>query len=192
MEPVLIHPNFNENFSIFTYVSKEAIGGVLAQEREARSRRIADAYTGVMKMSKYLMELKNIPGKKKVVVNGLSHQGEQEMYLVEQLAESYETKLFTIYCLLTTGEMDADVTVLRDSCHYVIIGEGIYQSMREHLVKVPKIEECSLTLRKVHDRAGHYGILSTAEHLCENYWLPNYFEKVKTYLKECNPCQMFI
>ncbi|KAJ9054081.1 hypothetical protein DSO57_1018340 [Entomophthora muscae] len=83
----------------------------------------------VMEMSKYLMDIKHIPGKKNVVVNGLSHQGQQEMYLVELLAGSYKTELFAIYCLLTTGEMDVKVAVLRESHHYVIIGEGLYRSM---------------------------------------------------------------
>ncbi|KAJ9068217.1 hypothetical protein DSO57_1030866 [Entomophthora muscae] len=31
-EPILIHPNFQEKFSIFTDASEEATGGVLAQE----------------------------------------------------------------------------------------------------------------------------------------------------------------
>ncbi|KAJ9083822.1 hypothetical protein DSO57_1030896 [Entomophthora muscae] len=40
-----------------------------------------------------------------------------------------------------SGEMYAKVAVLRESCHYVIIGEGLYHSMQGRLVKVPKIEE---------------------------------------------------
>ncbi|KAJ9085350.1 hypothetical protein DSO57_1014975 [Entomophthora muscae] len=121
-------------------------------------------------MSKYLRDIKQIPGKKNVVADGLSFQGEQEMCLVEQLVESYKTKLFAIYCLLTTEEMNAEVAVLRDSCHYVIIGKELYRSMHRHLVKVPKIEECRLILCKFYDEAGHYGILSTAEHLHKKYW----------------------
>ncbi|KAJ9061449.1 hypothetical protein DSO57_1020663 [Entomophthora muscae] len=124
----------------------------------------------VMEMSKYLIDIKHIPGKKNVVANELLHQGEQETYLVEQLVESYKTKLFAIYYLLKTGEMDAKVAVLRDSCHYVIIEEVLYCSMRRRLVKVSKIEECYLILCKVNDGARHYGILSTAEHLRKKYW----------------------
>ncbi|KAJ9059435.1 hypothetical protein DSO57_1002431 [Entomophthora muscae] len=137
------------------------------------------------------MDIKHIPGKKNIVANGLSLQREQEICLVEQLVESYENKLFAIYCLLTTEEIDAEVAVLRDSCHYVIIREVLYWYMCRRLVKVPKIEEHCHILCEVHDGAGHYGILSTAEHLREKYWWPNYFEYVKTYLKEYNPCQMF-
>ncbi|KAJ9067747.1 hypothetical protein DSO57_1036050 [Entomophthora muscae] len=120
MEPMLIHPNFNENFSIFTDVSEEATGGVLAQEREgvfclvgytnnlvlsfilSKQQENSRQAHWVMEMSKYLMDIKHIPGKKNMVANRMSQQGEQEMYLVEQLAESYETKLFAIYRLLTT------------------------------------------------------------------------------------------
>ncbi|KAJ9073465.1 hypothetical protein DSO57_1016177 [Entomophthora muscae] len=103
----------------------------------------------VMEMSEYLMDIKHIPGKKNVVANGLSQQGVHESYLVEVLAESYEPKLYAVYCMLTTGEMNEELPVLKESRYYVILGESLYRSMRRQIVKVPKIEECQLILSKL-------------------------------------------
>ncbi|KAJ9063288.1 hypothetical protein DSO57_1001726 [Entomophthora muscae] len=122
-----------------------------------------------MEMSKYLMDIKHISGKKNVVANGLSRQGAHKSYLMEVLEESYEPKLYAVYCMLTTGKMNVKLPVLKESRYYVILGEAQYRSMRGRIVKVPKIEEHQMILRKVHKGTGHYEILTTADNLREKY-----------------------
>ncbi|KAJ9070911.1 hypothetical protein DSO57_1002541 [Entomophthora muscae] len=75
----------------------------------------------VMEMSKYLMDIKHIPEKKNIVTNGLTRQGAHKSYLMKVLAESYEPKLYAVYCMLITGKMNAELPVLKESRYYVIL-----------------------------------------------------------------------
>ncbi|KAJ9061506.1 hypothetical protein DSO57_1019966 [Entomophthora muscae] len=137
---------------------------ILSKQQE-NSRRVH----WVMEMFKYLMDIKHIPGKKNIVANGLSQQGVHKSYLMEVLAESYKPKLYAVYCMLTIGEMNMELPVLKESRYYVILGESLYRSMHGQIVKVPNIEEHQLILCKVHKGTGHYGVLTTADNLREKY-----------------------
>ncbi|KAJ9090317.1 hypothetical protein DSO57_1003844 [Entomophthora muscae] len=94
---------------IILYTDNMALSFILRKQQE-NERRVR----WVMEMFEYLMDIKHIPRKKNVVADGFSRQGVHESCLVKVLAESYELKLYAVYHMLTTGEMDVELPVLKE------------------------------------------------------------------------------
>ena len=62
---------------------------------------------------------------------------------------------------------------------------GLYMS--KGLIYVPAIMENEI-LHKHHDTMGHRGLTPTMEHITRNYYFPQMYRKVRTYIEECDTC----